>query len=105
MAQTNKFIGLNSQCFPIHTVQSLVSELNLMMQIFSKVGGSPFFPILHCTESYVRFSRHFFQRSHLFCVCTSSDKLGICKVRRHVSGDKWILLMELEVGNAAHIAY
>ena len=42
---------------------------------------------------------------HLSCVCASSDKLGICHVRRPVSRDKRISVMEMEAGKAAHLTY
>ena len=33
---------------------------------------------------------------HLSCVCTSSDKLGVCHVRRTISRDRRISVMEME---------
>ena len=41
----------------------------------------------------------------LFHASASSDKLGICHVCRPVSRDRRILVMELEAGKAAHVAY
>ena len=35
----------------------------------------------------------------------SSGKLYICHVRRPVSGDKWMLVMEMEVGKPTQAAY
>ena len=42
---------------------------------------------------------------NLFCVCLSSSNLGIFHVRRPVSRDRRILVMELKAGKATHIAY
>ena len=42
---------------------------------------------------------------NLFCAC-ASEKLGICNhVRRPVSRDRRILVMEMAVGKAAYLAY
>ena len=42
---------------------------------------------------------------NLFCVCASSDKLDTYHVRRPVSRDRRILVMEVEEGKAAHVVY
>ena len=34
-----------------------------------------------------------------------SEKLGIYHVRRPVSWDRWILVMEMEAGKPTHVAY
>ena len=42
----------------------------------------------------------------LFCACASLEKQGICNhVRRHVSRDRRVLVMEMEVGKAVYLAY
>ena len=35
----------------------------------------------------------------------SSEKLGICHVRRPVSRDRRIMVIEMEVGKPTHVAY
>ena len=40
----------------------------------------------------------------LLCICTS-EKLGICHVRRPVSRDRRILIVEMEASKSAHVAY
>ena len=40
----------------------------------------------------------------LFCLCTPLEKLGICHVRRPVSRDRRILVMEMEAGKATLVA-
>ena len=42
----------------------------------------------------------------LFRACASLEKQGICNhVRRHASRDRRVLVMEMEVGKAAYLAY
>ena len=46
-----------------------------------------------------------FYNSYCQVLAEISQKLGICHVRRPVSRDRWILVMEMEACKTTHVAY